>query len=328
MNKAGNRRQMRVQAVIFGLALLFLNMTLGLAAGAAVTPMEKGVYRMRVGDVKVITLSDGFNQRTIEQQSQLLHGNRERIEGLLANAYPNGELQSTVNAFLIHAGTKLILVDAGNGGLGSSTMGKVIGNLRAAGYEPGQVDEVYITHMHGDHVGGLLAGTERAFPNATVYAHKREADYWLSDANWSVAPAAAQRTFQAAKATLTPYINAGKFRLFEGNISLSPGIRAEALFGHTPGHVAFLVESKGTAMVLWGDIVHVAGVQFTDPNVTIAYDSDEPAAAEARWRILAVAAKNNWWIGGAHLAFPGIGRVQAGADGGYVFVPAEAPADE
>ena len=328
MKKSGYRWRTSLQVLIASLALLFLNMTLCLAAGAAAAPLEKGVYRMRVGDVTVITLSDGFNQRTVAQQSQLLHGDRERIDGLLASAYPNGELQSTVNAFLIHAGAKLILVDAGNGGLGSPTMGKVIGNLRAAGYEPEQVDEVYLTHMHGDHVGGLLAGTERAFPNATVYAHKREADYWLSDANRTAVPAAAQRTFQAAKATLTPYINAGKFRLFEGNISLSPGIRAEALFGHTPGHVAFLVESKGTAMVLWGDIVHVADVQFTDPNVTIAYDNDEPAAAEARWRILIAAAKNNWWIGGAHLAFPGIGRVQAGADGGYVFVPVEAPADE
>jgi glyoxylase-like metal-dependent hydrolase (beta-lactamase superfamily II) len=317
-----------MQAIIVLLAFLLLNAAVFPNSGAAMAPTEKGGDRMRVGDFTVITLSDGFNQRTVAQQSQLLHGNRERIDGLLASAYPNGELQSTVNAFLIDTGAKLILVDAGNGGLGSPTMGKVIGNLRAAGYEPEQVDEVYITHMHGDHVGGLLAGTERAFPNATVYAHKREADYWLSDANRAAAPAAAQRTFQAAKATLTPYINAGKFRLFEGNISLLPGIRAEALFGHTPGHVAFLVESKGTAMVLWGDIVHVADVQFTDPNVTIAYDNDEPAAAEARWRILTAAAKNNWWIGGAHLPFPGIGRVQAGDEGGYVFMPALLPADE
>ena len=328
MKKPGYRWRTSVQVIFVSLAVLILQMTICLAAEAAAVAKEKGVYRMRVGDVTVITLSDGVNQRTVVQQSQLLHGDRERIDVLLANAYPSGELQSTVNAFLIHAGAKLILVDTGNGGLGSPTMGKVIGNLRAAGYEPAQVDEVYLTHMHGDHVGGLLAGTERAFPNATVYAHKREADYWLSDANRAAAPAAAQRTFQAAKATLTPYINAGKFRLFEGNISLSPGIRAEALFGHTPGHVAFLVESKGTAMVLWGDIVHVADVQFTDPNVTIAYDNDEPAAAEARWRILIAAAKNNWWIGGAHLAFPGIGRVQAGADGGYVFVPTEASANE
>ena len=236
MKKSGYRWRTSLQVLIASLALLFLNMTLCLAAGAAAAPLEKGVYRMRVGDVTVITLSDGFNQRTVAQQSQLLHGDRERIDGLLASAYPNGELQSTVNAFLIHAGAKLILVDAGNGGLGSPTMGKVIGNLRTAGYEPEQVDEVYLTHMHGDHVGGLLAGTERAFPNATVYTHKREADYWLSAANRDAAPTAAHRTFLAAKATLTPYLNAGKFMTFESNSQLSPGIRAVALFGHTPGH--------------------------------------------------------------------------------------------
>lgn len=289
---------------------------------------ERGAYRMQVGDVSVIALSDGINQRTVEQQSQLLHGNRQRIGDLLANAYPGGELQSTVNAFLVHAGAKLILIDAGNGGLGSPTMGKVVGNLRAAGYEPEQIDEVYLTHMHGDHVGGLLTGTERAFPNATVYVHKREADYWLSDANQDAAPPSAKRTFQAAKTALTPYIHAGKLKLFEGNALLSAGVRAEPLFGHTPGHTAYLVESKGVTMVLWGDIVHVAAVQFVDPAVTIAYDTDETAAADARWRILAAAAKNKWWVGGAHLAFPGIGRVQDGEDGGYVFVPLELPANE
>ena len=115
MKKSGYRWRTSLQVLIASLALLFLNMTLCLAAGAAAAPLEKGVYRMRVGDVTVITLSDGFNQRTVAQQSQLLHGDRERIDGLLASAYPNGELQSTVNAFLIHAGAKLILVDAGNG---------------------------------------------------------------------------------------------------------------------------------------------------------------------------------------------------------------------
>ena len=317
-----------MQVIFASLAVLFMNMMPGLVVGATAAPMAKGVYRMRVGDITVITLSDGINRRTVEQQSQLLHGNRERMKGLLADAYPDGNMESTVNAFLIHAGAKLILIDAGNGGLGSSTMGKMLGNLQAAGYESEQIDEVYLTHMHGDHVGGLLAGTKRTFPNATVYAHKREADYWLSAANRDAAPTAAHRTFLAAKATLTPYLNAGKFMTFESNSQLSPGIRAVALFGHTPGHTAFMVESKGATMVLWGDIVHVAGVQFTDPNITIAYDSDEPAAAESRWRIMDLAAKNNWWVGGAHLAFPGIGQVKAGDDGGFVFVPVEFPEDE
>ncbi|NMC30944.1 MAG: MBL fold metallo-hydrolase [Veillonellaceae bacterium] len=283
---------------------------------------------MQVGDVSVIALSDGINQRTVDQQSQLLHGNRQRIDDLLANAYPDGKLESTVNAFLVHAEAKLILVDTGNGSLGSPSMGRVIGNLRAAGYEPEQIDEIYLTHMHGDHVGGLLAGTERAFSNATVYASKREADYWLSDANRDAAPAAAKRTFQAVRTALMPYIHAGKFKIFEENALLSAGVRAEPLFGHTPGHTAYLVESKGVTMVLWGDIVHVAAVQFVDPAVTIAYDTDETAAADARWRILAAAAKNKWWVGGAHLAFPGIGRVHDGEDGGYVFVPLELPANK
>ena len=102
-----------MQVIFASLAVLFMNMMLGLAVGATAAPTAKGVYRMRVGDITVITLSDGINRRTVEQQSQLLHGNRERMKGLLADAYPDGNMESTVNAFLIHAGAKLILIDAG-----------------------------------------------------------------------------------------------------------------------------------------------------------------------------------------------------------------------
>ena len=281
----------------------------------------KGGYPMMVGDFEVIMLSDGINQRPVVQQSQLLQGNREKIKDVLERAYPDGQIEGTVNAFLVNTGSKLVLIDTGNGKMGSPTMGNVIDNLRAAGYQPEQIDEIYLTHMHGDHVGGLVSGMERVFANATVYANQREADYWLGDGNRD----AAKRTFQAVKETITPYIRAGMFKTFEGNIQLTSGIRAEALFGHTPGHTAYVIESKGTTLVLWGDIIHVAAVQFEDPSITIAYDSDKDEAATARQQILAEAVKNNWLIGGAHIAYPGIGHVQVNG-GEYSFLPLDFPA--
>jgi len=275
---------------------------------------------MMVGDFEVITLSDGINQRPVEQQSQLLQGNNEKIKDVLERAYPDGQIQSTVNAFLINTGSKLVLIDTGNGKMGSPVMGNVINNLRAVGYQPEQIDEIYLTHMHGDHIGGLVSGTERVFSNATVYANQREADYWLDDGNRDAATDAAKPTFQAAKETITPYATAGAFKTFEENIQLTPGIRAEALFGHTPGHTAYVIESKGDTLVLWGDIIHVAAVQFEDPSITIAYDSDKTGAAKVRQQILVEAVKNNWLVGGAHVAFPGIGHVQVNG-GAFNFIP-------
>ena len=172
----------------------------------AETPMIKtqapGFYRTMVEDFEVTALSDGTNMRSVEQQLQLLQGVKKEIRDLLVRAYPDGQIETSVNVYLINTGAKLVLVDAGNGRLGSPTMGNVMTNLRAAGYQPDRIDEIYLTHMHADHVGNLVSGTERAFPNATVYANKTEAEYWLSDSNLTATPDAAKRTFQAAKATI------------------------------------------------------------------------------------------------------------------------------
>ena len=283
---------------------------------------------MAVGDFAVIALSDGVNKRQLEQQLQLLQGDREKIKDILMRAYPDEQIESTVNAFLVNTGSKLILIDTGNGKMGSPTMGNVLYNLSAAGYKPEQIDEVYLTHMHGDHVGGLVSGAERVFPNAMVYANKREAEYWMSDSNRNEAPVDVRRTFQAVKTAITPYMIAGKFKTFDENATVSPGIKALPLFGHTPGHTAYFIESKGNTLVLCGDIIHVAAVQFEDPSVTIAYDSDKAEAAKTRQQFLAEAAENNWLIGGAHLAFPGLGHVQINDGGGYIFAPIDSSVSE
>ena len=318
----------KLPAIFFAITFLLCTITFNIASCAEAPTKVRGFYRMMVGDFEVIALSDGTNKRLVEQQLQLLQGNREKIKDLLVHAYSDEQIETTVNAYLINTGSKLVLIDTGNGRMGSPSMGNIINNLRAAGYQPEQIDEIYLTHMHVDHVGGLVSGAERVFPNATVYANKLEAEYWLNDNNLNAAPDNTKRTFQAAKTTITPNINAGKFKTFEGNTQLTPGIRAEALFGHTPGHTAYLIERKGSRLVLWGDIIHVDAVQFEVPSVTISYDSDKAEAAKTRQNILSEAAKNSWLIGGAHLAFPGLGHVRTNDGDGYIFVPFNFPVSE
>lgn len=101
-----------------------------------------------------------------------------------------------------------------------------------------------------------------------------------------------------------------------------PGIRALPTHGHTPGHTVYAVESQGQKLVLWGDLMHVAAVQFDEPGVTIQFDSDSPAAARQRQQAYADAAKGGYLVGAAHLSFPGVGHLRKAAGGkGYVFVP-------
>jgi len=322
------RMSSKFSTIFFGLTFLICTVMLNNAFCAEAPAELKEGYRMMVGDFEVTVLSDGANKRLLDQQLQLLQGDKERIKDILMRAYPEEQIETTVNAYLINMGAKLVLIDTGNGTMGSPTMGNVIHHLRAAGYKPEQIDEVYLTHMHGDHVGGLVSGAQPVFPNATVYANKREAEYWLSDSNRNEAPVDVRRTFQAVKTAVTPYMIAGKFKTFDENVSLAPGLRAKELFGHTPGHTAYFIESKGSIVVLCGDIIHVAAVQFEDPTVTISYDSDKAEAAKTRQQFLAEAAENNWLIGGAHLAFPGLGHVQTNDDDGYIFLPLDFPTSE
>jgi glyoxylase-like metal-dependent hydrolase (beta-lactamase superfamily II) len=303
------------------IAASFLLATASVAAHAA-APMVKtsapGYYRMMLGEFEITALSDGTVELPVDKL--LTNITPAKVNQALAKNYLKSPVETSVNGYLINTGSKLVLVDAGAAGLFGPTLGKLLDNLKAAGYQPEQVDEIYITHMHPDHVGGLMAGDKMVFPNAVVRADKHDADFWLSQANLDKAPAESKGFFQGAMASLNPYIKADRFKPFEGNTDLVPGIKAIASHGHTAGHAVFAVESKGQKMMLWGDLMHVAAVQFDNPAVTIQFDSDSKAAAAQRKKAYAEAAKQGYLVAGSHLSFPGIGRVRANGKG-YIWVP-------
>jgi glyoxylase-like metal-dependent hydrolase (beta-lactamase superfamily II) len=293
------------------------------AAAQAAAPQLKtqapGFYRMMLGDFEITALSDGTVNLPMDKL--LTNAKPGEVDKMLARAHLKAPVESSINAYLINTGSKLVLVDTGAGSLFGPTLGKLVANLKAAGYQPEQIDEVLITHLHPDHQGGLMAGDKRVFPNAGVHMAKAEADYWLSADNMKKAPADKQSMFPQATAMLTPYKTADKLKTFEGDSELVPGIKAMATPGHTPGHTIYVVESKGQKLALWGDLMHVASVQFADPSVTIQFDTDSKEAAAQRKKAFADAAKQGYWVAGAHIPFPGIGHVDAEGKG-YLWVPA------
>jgi glyoxylase-like metal-dependent hydrolase (beta-lactamase superfamily II) len=303
------------------LALAALVVARGVTEASA--PMAKGQapgwFRMKLGDFEVTALSDGTLEMPIDQF--LTNTTPEKVKKAMAAAFLKSPVESSFNSYLINTGPKLVLIDTGAASAMGPTLGKLLQNLRASGYKPEQVDEVYITHMHGDHIGGLLAGDKAAFPNAVLRTAKAESDYWLSAANAEKAPENMKGFFKAAAAAFKPYIAAGKHKTFEGaDVELVPGVHAIATPGHTPGHTVYAVESKGEKLVLWGDLMHVAAVQLPDPSVTIQFDSDSKAAAAQRKKQLAEAAAKGSYVGIAHVSFPGIGHLRA-EGAGYVWVP-------
>jgi glyoxylase-like metal-dependent hydrolase (beta-lactamase superfamily II) len=304
-------------------ALLTASLLLFTATTHASAPQQKsqapGYYRMMLGDFEVTALSDGTFQ--MDAGKLLTNITPKQLDAALARSFFKDPVEESVNGFLINTGSKLVLIDTGASTFFVPTLGKLLSNLKASGYQPEQVDEIYVTHMHGDHVGGLLADGKPAFPNAIVRAAQQEADFWLSKAHMDAAPEDRKDGYKSAMKAVNPYFFAEKFKPFNGDKELIPGIRAVATPGHTAGHTIYVVESKGQKLVLWGDLMHVAAVQFADPSVTIQFDTDSAAAAAQRKKVFADVAEHGYWVAGVHLSFPGIGHLRA-TGSGYTFVPA------
>ena len=291
----------------------------------AAVPMVKtqapGFYRMMLGDFEVTALNDGVIDYATAQV--LPKATPEQIKTGLTEYGVADPVGMSYNGFLINTGSKLILIDTGTGGKlednpGFRGAGRLMANLRAAGYQPEQIDEVYITHLGPDHVGGLTLGTQRAFPNALLRAPKGEVDIFLHP---DTAPAWTRSWIPFWADLFAPYIKAGKFQSIEEDIVLTPGIRALATHGHAPGHTSYVVESKGQTLIVMGDLVLMGALQFADPSLRSSFDADPKAAAEQRLRIFKLASDGDWWIAGGHLSFPGIGHVRA-AQGRYFWAPA------
>jgi glyoxylase-like metal-dependent hydrolase (beta-lactamase superfamily II) len=298
----------RATALLATITLLAATSSPAMAAAPMAKVSAPGYFRMMLGNFEVTALSDGTVDLPVDQ---LLMEPPAKTKQALAAQFLSAPLETSVNAYLINTGSALVLVDTGAAGLFGPTLGKLIANLKASGYEPSQIDEVYLTHLHPDHVGGLVAKGMAAFPNAKVRADRLDAEFWLSEANLAKAPAASKGFFQGAMSSLNPYVAAGKFVPFAGDTELLPGIKSSSSYGHTPGHSNYVIESEGKKLVLVGDLIHVAAVQFGNPAVTIVFDGAPKAAAAARAKAFTQAAKEGTLVGASHLQFPGLGHLRS-----------------
>jgi glyoxylase-like metal-dependent hydrolase (beta-lactamase superfamily II) len=283
------------------------------AAAPLVRTQAPGYYRMMLGDVEITALSDGTHAFPID--TVMTNITPVQIGKDLADADLQPPVQGSINAFLINTGNKLILVDTGAGALYGDCCGKLAANLRAAGYQPEQVDEILITHLHKDHAGGV-----GAFPNAVLRLSQAEADYWLTPANKARAPAFLSSFFDAAQAAVAPYQAGGRFQPYASFGPLEPGIEALPAPGHTPGHASYLVTSRGQQLLIWGDIVHIPAIQLPHPAATVKYDSSAAEAQATRASLLRMAASLHLIVGAAHIAFPGLGHIRR-RNGEYEWLP-------
>ncbi|MCL2789230.1 MAG: MBL fold metallo-hydrolase [Desulfobulbus sp.] len=281
-----------------------------------------GYYRIQLGQFEITAIYDG----TIYLKTKLLHNTKpEDLDRLLARMFVGTPaMQTAVNAYLINTGEHLVLVDAGAAKLFGPNLGHVVDNMTASGYDPAQIDTVIITHMHGDHVGGLRDQEGKPlFPQAAILVSQAENDYWLSEKTAAAAPEEARPFFKMAHDAAAPYLTTGQWKTFVEGAVLVPGIKAVKAPGHTPGHTAYAVESAGQKLLIWGDIVHAHAVQFAKPDISIDFDTDQKQAIVTRKAIMQEMAASQSLVAGMHLPFPGIGHVRAEGKGHYAWVPVE-----
>ncbi len=278
----------------------------------APTQQVPSLYRKKIGDIVVTSILDG-----------VFHANTDLIQGISAEAakddfaqgFRPGSPDIWVNCFLINTADKLVLVDTGTGGNEMFDGGRLPAALNAAGVSPDAIDIVLMTHLHPDHAGGLATGDGRpVFANAELIVHDDEVKFWLETEN---PPAEMKPFFDSTRASVAPYRDRLR-RIMKGDVV--PGIVAEPLPGHTPGHTGFHVQSGSDSLLIWADIVHLPHLQARHPEVYLAFDVDPDLAKANRRRIFDKVATDRLLIAGSHMDFPTFAHLERATEG-YAFIP-------
>ncbi|MEH7143123.1 MBL fold metallo-hydrolase [Priestia megaterium] len=266
------------------------------------------IYHKKIGEVTVTVISDGGLQLPFWPYYEL---EEEKGTEILNSNFQDSPPYLNTNCFVVNINGRLILIDTGVGSILAPMVGHLKQNLTAAGISPEDIDTVLLTHIHPDHTNGMInADGTKAFPNAEVVVNYTEYNFWMDETNMSQnADEIEKGNFMLAKAALTPYESS--IRTFSNDESEPVhGIKAIEAPGHTPGHTAYLIESNGDKLLIWGDIIHNATLQLLRPDEKVAMDYNPVQAVTTRKRILDLAANERLLVSGMHLDFPGFRHIK------------------
>lgn len=288
----------------------------------ATGPIRPTIHRFTWGKAEIMTIMDGAQTRqTLRPPFMLDKGDAELAAIAAAARLPHDMFENTYVPTVVNTGSEVVLFDTGFGSVGrgdgpTQRAGLLRERLWLAGYAPEDIDVVAFTHVHPDHILGVMEGDDLAFPNARHVIGQVEFDEWISGANIPEQRAQNREMFLRLIAPL-----ADRLTYVKGGDAIASGIVAEEAFGHSLGHMMYRVDSDGRDALIWGDVTNHYAFSLPHPDSLVGFDDDKEQAKATRKRVLDMAATDQTLVVGHHMPFPSVGYVERTSDS-YRWAPA------
>ncbi len=302
--------RLAIRTSVFALAAAFAMPLVACAPEAEETPVAEApaapaiagftagpdVHVFTIGEFQAAAVRDGGGAFPNDNTTLAVNKTKADVDALLtANGLPTDNLTLSIQPMIVRTADKVMLFDTGAAATMGDFGGKLPASLQAAGVDPASITDIFISHGHGDHVGGLVTSDGAlAFPNATVH---------IAAPQWAAIQADA--ALAALVAAVTPKVAA-----FEPGADIAPGVKGVDIVGHTPGHSGYLVTSGDQSVLFIGDTMHHSVISVQQPDWTIAFDGDAPTAQASRKKVLEDSAASGQRIFAPHFPFPGIGKFE------------------
>ncbi|KUJ81443.1 MBL fold metallo-hydrolase [Ruegeria profundi] len=285
-------------------------------AATAVAPPP--VARRKVGRFTVTVLTDGYLDVPYSTWVGIEGADLEAMARAGHAHRAHGGMRLSLSTWIVDDGDRKVLIDAGPG-VFAETTGRLPGAMAAIGIAPEEIDAVAITHMHFDHIGGLLDGDRARFPNAELYIDRRDVSFFTDPAEENAAPDFRKVSFRTSAKVVAAYKS---LQQIDGEREILKGLSSVDLTGHTPGHIGWRIADAGDSLTIVGDMLFNPVIHPVRLDVGVAFEPNADAAMRMRRSFIPQAAEEGGLLAATHMPFPGLGRIVRDGDS-YAWLPAE-----